>query len=318
MPLIPTTAHVAVVAAGTAHEFTRLKVGEGNRAVPMDVSTGWNVTALLTPFNPAREIDDPPGGASGNVHVVDWQDGAEGDAVAYTVNEIGLFATPTGGAEYLAFYESVDAGSIFAKVAGSVILRRLRVQATGAQLANSTFNVSLTAPAASESVAGVSELADNAEADAAEAMASASRVVTVAKWWRMFTGARIVARLEALTGNARLSYNSLQDTPSASPSVVALADGANIAWNWNSGQVATVTLDGDRTLSVPTNGLDDSLYLLRATQDATGGRSLTLHTSIDRGDVAAPSLSSDGGDTDVLGFMKWGGAVHYLGILKGY
>ena len=166
MPLIPTTDHLAVVAAGTAQEFTKIAIGSGNRAVPADITTGWAVTALLTPFNPVREIANPPGGATGNTHAVDWQDGAEGDAVGYTVNEIGLFATPAGGAEYLAFYESVGVGQVFAKTAGSVILRRLRLQATGAQLANSTFNVTLTAPQGNEDIPGVLELATQPEVDA--------------------------------------------------------------------------------------------------------------------------------------------------------
>ena len=134
--------------------------------------------------------------------------------MGYTVNEIGLFATPSGGAEYLAFYESTAAGSIFEKTAGSVILRRLRLTATGAQLTNATFNVGLTAPQATEELAGVSELADNPEADADEADASATRVITVAKWWRMFTGARIVARLEALLGNNKLNISATRgDVP---------------------------------------------------------------------------------------------------------
>ena len=222
MALIITTAHLAVVAAGTAYSFTTLAVGEGNRAPPADPANGWTVTALLTPFNPVREIDDPPGGATGAVHVVDWQDGVEGDAVAYTVNEIGLFATPAGGAEYLAFYESEAAGAVFSKSAGSIILRRLRLTATGAQLANATFNVSLTAPAASTTVAGVSRRATNAQADAAQANAIDTATLSPLTWWRMFTGTRIVARLAALTGNNRLSYNSLKNLPGI-PAAVTLA-----------------------------------------------------------------------------------------------
>ena len=215
MALIVTTAHLAVITAATAHEFTKLAAGEGNRAVPADVTGGWPVTALLTPFSPVKEQANPPGGASGAVHVVDWQDGFEGDAVGYTVNEMALFATPSGGAEYLAFYESVAAGSIFNKTAGSIFLRRFRLQATGAQLANATFNVALATPSATESVAGVVELADDTEADDTEANAVDNRGLTPAKWWRMFTGVRIGARLANLTGTNKLSYTVLKDTPTA-------------------------------------------------------------------------------------------------------
>ena len=213
MALIPTTAHLAVVTALTAYSFTKLALGEGNRAVPSDLSGGWNVTALLTPFAPAREKADPPGGASGAVHVVDWQDGSEGDTVAYSANEVGLYATPAGGNEYLAYYESQGAGSVFGKIAGGIILRRFRIHATGAELVNATFNVSLSVPQATESIAGALEIVDDAEADADEGNAADNKAVTPAKWWRMFTGARIVARLAALQGNDRLNYSSLRNTP---------------------------------------------------------------------------------------------------------
>ena len=99
---------------------------------------------------------------------------------------------------------------------------------------------------------------------------------------------------------------------------VALTDAATIAWDLDGGQLATATLAGNRTLSVPTNGLDNTLYLLRVTQDSTGSRTLTLDDSIERGDLPDPTLSTDANSTDVLGFMKWGGTVHYMGILNGY
>ena len=100
--------------------------------------------------------------------------------------------------------------------------------------------------------------------------------------------------------------------------VNALVDAAIINWNLNNGNVATVTLSGNRTLSVPTNGIDNTLYLLRVTQDATGSRTLTLNNNIEKGDLTNPVLSTDVNTVDVLAFMKWGGTVHYLGILKGY
>ena len=175
------------MAAGTANDFTRLATGEGNRAVPADVTTGWPVTALLTPFNPVREIANPPGGATGNTHAVDWQDGAEGDAVGYDVHEWGLFATPAGGAEYLAYYESVDAGAVFSKTAGSVILRRGRLQATGAQLANSTFNVTLTAPQGNEAIPGVLELATQPEVNAETDDERAFTSLKLGAWWSQVT-----------------------------------------------------------------------------------------------------------------------------------
>ena len=102
------------------------------------------------------------------------------------------------------------------------------------------------------------------------------------------------------------------------PSVQSLVNATNIAWNWNNGEIATLVITGNRTLSVPTNGRNNSLYLLRITQDSIGTRTLALHASIAIGESPAPVLSTTGGRTDVLGFMKWNGTVNYMGILKGY
>ena len=50
-----------------------------------------------------------------------------------------------------------------------------------------------------------------------------------------------------------------------------LTDGATISWNTANGQVATVTLGGNRTFSGPTN-LKVGTYVLNIVQDATGSR----------------------------------------------
>ena len=253
MTFRPTDAHLAVIAASTAHTFTQISIGDGHR------TPDGTETALVSPFNPAREHSNPPGTVDENTRVVDWIDGATGDSVTYTASEAGLWATPAGGSEYLAFYDSHATSDLFTKTAGSIISHRFLMIITYAQLANATFNVSAVPqatdtiagvarqatapevtgrtgdgfvsasrlpatqviPAATASVAGIVELESNAEADAAETNASNTVAVTPSKWWRMFTGARIVARLTALTGNNRLSYNSLRDQPA--PGVVPQA-----------------------------------------------------------------------------------------------
>ena len=196
MALRPTTAHLVVIIAGTAHTFTRISLGTGHR------TPDGTETALVTPFSPAKEQTNPPGVIDQNTRAVDWVDGSTGDSVNYTASEAALWATPAGGSEYLAFYDSHPTNDLFIKPAGSIISHRLVMIISYAQLVNATFNV-LAVPIATETVAGVIEIGDNSEADNAEASARNDRAVTIAKWWRMFTGARIVARLTALTGGNR-------------------------------------------------------------------------------------------------------------------
>lgn len=97
--------------------------------------------------------------------------------------------------------------------------------------------------------------------------------------------------------------------------VQAITDGANLIWDWDNAFNFTVTIAGNRTLQVPTNGLDYTVYQLLITQDSTGSRTVTLHASIDRGGRDQPELSTQGGTTDLLIFEKWGNTVRYLGVV---
>ena len=176
MALVATTAFINLT-QGTAWEPTRIEIGTGNRAVPADVSNGWNVTALMTRFSPVREKTNPPMDNVGQSLAVDWQDGVTGDSVAYTFNEAGLFVTPAGGAEFMAFYESEATGAIGTKTAGGIYLHRFRVIKNGAAITSGTFNVSLTVPAI--------EFATEAEAqERTEASQALDKALSVRRGWQ--------------------------------------------------------------------------------------------------------------------------------------
>ena len=230
MALRPTNRYLAYVIAGTAQTPTRLSLGTGHR------TPDGTETALVAPFNPAREQFNPPGVIDENTRVVDWIDGATGDTVNYTPSEAGLWMVPAGEAEYLAFYDSDLVNDLFVKTAGSIISHRFLIAATYAQLANVTFNVPAV-PQATTTVAGVVELADAAEEAAGTAE---NRVPTVAGVRRMVVAAGIAIRdaLQALTGNARLHIQYIQgdiDISRVSGLAAALASTAS------SSAIATLT-----------------------------------------------------------------------------
>ena len=119
-------------------------------------------------------------------------------------------------------------------------------------------------------------------------------------------------------GTSGSDENALALLDDIEPTIQTLTDGATISVNRDNGQVADVTLAGNRTLAVPTGGYDGAVLLVRVKQDSTGSRTLTLNSSIDRGDSDAPTLSTTGGDVDYLLFIRRGTAWDYLGIRKGY
>lgn len=95
-----------------------------------------------------------------------------------------------------------------------------------------------------------------------------------------------------------------------------LSDGANISWNLNTQQTATVTLAGNRTLDNPTNLVAGGTYLIRVVQDGTGSRTLAYGTAYKFPGGTDPVLTTgSGGAVDLLTFYCDG--TNMLGVFTG-
>lgn len=89
-----------------------------------------------------------------------------------------------------------------------------------------------------------------------------------------------VYRIATALGYARSGANT-DITSLASVTVANLAlktqtltDGASVDWNMDLGGRANWTIAGNRTLNNPTNGMSAGIYILKITQDVTGGRTV--------------------------------------------
>lgn len=87
---------------------------------------------------------------------------------------------------------------------------------------------------------------------------------------------------------------------------VTLTDGATISWNLITGQVAKVTLGGNRVLSNPTNMRDGAFYTLIVKQDGTGSRTLGFGTAYKFENGIVPTLSTGVGAVDIFTFVSDG------------
>lgn len=105
------------------------------------------------------------------------------------------------------------------------------------------------------------------------------------------TAAQVLAQLAAENG---------QWTGQQYGSVSTLTDGANISWNWNTSQVAKVTLAGNRTLDNPTNLQAGSTAILYVTQDGTGSRTLSYGSNYRFPSGTAPTLTTTASAVDIL------------------
>jgi hypothetical protein len=87
-----------------------------------------------------------------------------------------------------------------------------------------------------------------------------------------------------------------------------LTDAPDIIWNFNNGNVAKVTLGGNRTLSI-SNVPAKSFGLLLVFQDSTGSRTLSLPGIVPAGWL----LSTEGNAVDMLGFY-YDGSTYYWSV----
>lgn len=81
-----------------------------------------------------------------------------------------------------------------------------------------------------------------------------------------------------------------------------LTDAATINWDMDLGQMAQVTLAGNRTMAAPTN-LKKTTYVLRVIQDGTGTRTLTWNAVFKWTGAVAPVLTTPAGRIDVFSFV---------------
>ena len=85
--------------------------------------------------------------------------------------------------------------------------------------------------------------------------------------------------------------------------IVTLSDGANIAYDMDDGNNATVTLGGNRTFDNPSNvtvGQSGSIFLV---QDGSGSRTCSFASSFDFAGGSAPTLSTGANQVDRIDYI---------------
>lgn len=92
--------------------------------------------------------------------------------------------------------------------------------------------------------------------------------------------------------------------------LVNLADASSLTINWNSGNVQSLTLTTNTTLTF-SNGAAGGEYKLIVNHDGVGGRTITWPGSVKWAGGVAPTLTSSASSTDVMSFLYDG--TNYLG-----
>ena len=101
--------------------------------------------------------------------------------------------------------------------------------------------------------------------------------------------------------------------------LISNADGATVTCDLNSGNVHTVTLGGNRIIALANADVGQK-FMTRLVQDASGSRTVTWFNTIKWTGGSAPTLTTTGSKTDVLGFLctAVSGATAQSGSFDGF
>jgi hypothetical protein len=130
---------------------------------------------------------------------------------------------------------------------------------------------------------------------------------TVLRTGDTMTGTLVVPNIN-VSSNIRMT-GGLVDTAKANILSQTLTDAATITWNASNGQIATVTLNGNRVLSNITN-IRVGTYVLHVVQNTSGGSSLTFGQGYRFTGNIAPPLTTAANSRDVFTFISDGSKLY--------
>lgn len=126
---------------------------------------------------------------------------------------------------------------------------------------------------------------------------------TVLKTGDTMTGTLVVPTIN-VSQNLRVTGGTV-DITAANILSQTLTDATTISWDASLGQIATVTLGGNRTLANATN-LKVGTYVLHVIQDGTGARTLTFSNQYRFTGNVSPPLTANANSRDMFSFVSDG------------
>ena len=162
----------------------------------------------------------------------------------------------------------------------------------------STVNAAFNAANTATSTASINLIFDTANASFDKANAALANSATGTQ---VFNG--------NLSIKSTFSVQGTVDTASANIRSQTLTDGATINWDASQGQIATITLGGNRTLANASN-IRVGTYILHVIQDGSGNRTLNFGSQYKWPAGVAPPTSSSPNARDVLMFVSDGSLMY--------
>ena len=243
------------------------------------------------------------------------------------INGVSLAGLPTG-----ILKNTTTSGIPSIAVAGTDYLAAVSPGATGNVLTSNGTTWSSSAPQNSaNTISGVVPVANggtglSSVTNGGAVYASSSSALTTGTLPLTAGGTGATSASAALTALGAAPIASPTFTGTLTAPIYAsvpqnLTDAATISWNPASGLNASVTLGDNRTLSFSTAPASGSYGTLVVTQDATGGRTLTLPSGTNKvlGSTSTTtiSLSTTANAKDILNFY-FDGTTYFWNVGQGY
>lgn len=118
----------------------------------------------------------------------------------------------------------------------------------------------------------------------------------------LVAGVYTTAGAVAITLSGIAEVINASHTGSATDLAQTLTDQITVTWDMVLGNIATLTLAGNRTFAAPTN-MAVKTFILVVNQDATGSRLITWNAVFKWAAGSAPTLSTAAGAKDVFSFF---------------
>lgn len=134
----------------------------------------------------------------------------------------------------------------------------------------------------------------------------------------LLNGANTWSALQTINGGFAYSASSGHTTRGNLYPSAALTDAATVTWDANAAQEATLTINGNRTLALPTNIQAGESYALTITQGAGGSHTLAYAAGWKFQGGVAPTLSTAAGAIDLLTAFSPDGSIVLGNLLKAF